>query len=181
MAYYLRIFYKADCQGNRDSLRLLLGGKAMNSFFKIKKKSWLNLILLCFAVQLFQPAVASEILPEQAQTALEEEWGIRVMSLRHSAAGYMLDFRYRVTDPVKAKEILNRKIKPQLIVSSTGNHLQVPAPSKLGPLRQASRVPRADTNYFIFFANPSRQVKAGDKVSIQIGKLEISGLKVSSS
>ena len=153
----------------------------MNSFFQIKQILWLKLILLFFVIQLLQPVSASEVLPEQAQATLEKEWGIRVMSLRHSAAGYMLDFRYRVTDPIKAKEILNRKVKPQLIVSSTGNHLQVPAPTKLGPLRQASRAPRADTNYFIFFANPSRQVKTGDEVSVQIGKLEISGLKVSSS
>ncbi len=153
----------------------------MNSFFQIKQISWLKLILLLFVVQLFQPVAVADILPQQTQSDLENDWGIRVISLQQTAAGYMLDFRYRVVDPIKAKKILDRKLKPQLIVSSTGDHLQVPTPPKLGPLRQSSRAPKANTNYFIFFANPGRQVQPGDEVSIQIGKLEISGLKVSSS
>lgn len=121
------------------------------------------------------------VLPEAAQTELEQHWGIRVLSLRQSASGYMLDFRYRVVDPLKAQELLNRKLKPQLIVNKSGNRLQVPSPPKLGPLRQSSRAPRADTNYFIFFANPGRQVEIGDAVSIQIGDLEIAGLTVTRS
>ncbi|MBN0987525.1 hypothetical protein [Amphritea pacifica] len=153
----------------------------MISFFRINMLHSLKILLLCCAVQLLQPAAAAGILPENVQAELEQQWGIRVISLRQSAAGYMLDFRYKVTDPVKAKKVLDRSIKPQLIVTSTGNHLQVPAPSKIGPLRQSSREPRTDTNYFIFFANPRRQVNIGDEVSIQIGKLEIPGLKVSNS
>lgn len=153
----------------------------MNSFFNINMFNSLKVLLLCLSMQLMQTATATEILSDSAQTELKQQWGIQVTSLRQSAAGYMLDFRYKVLDPVKAKEILNRSIKPQLIVTSTGNHLQVPAPSKIGPLRQSSREPRSDTTYFIFFANPGRQVKVGDEVSVQIGKLEITGLKVSNS
>jgi hypothetical protein len=153
----------------------------MNSFFNINMFNSLKILLLCLSMQLMQTAAATEILPNSTQNELKQQWGIQVMSLRQSAAGYMLDFRYKVLDPVKAKKILDRTIKPQLIVSSSGNHLQVPAPSKIGPLRQSSREPRSDTTYFIFFANPGRQVQIGDKVSIQIGKLEIAGLKVSSS
>ncbi|BBB26770.1 hypothetical protein [Amphritea japonica] len=122
----------------------------MNCFFQIQARHWYKIILFCFALPILQTATASEILSAKEQDKLEQQWGIKVMSLRQSAAGYMLDFRYKVLDPVKAKQILNRSIKPQLIVSSTGNHLQVPAPSKIGPLRQSSREPRADTNYFIF-------------------------------
>lgn len=153
----------------------------MNSFFNINMFNSLKVLLLCFSMQLMQTATATEILPDSTQNELKQQWGIQVMSLRQSAAGYMLDFRYKVLDPIKAKKILDRTIKPQLIVSSSGNHLQVPAPSKIGPLRQSSREPRSDTTYFIFFANPGRQVKVGDEVSVQIGKLEITGLKVSNS
>lgn len=154
----------------------------MFDFIRSITRSRISLLLILLVTAL--PGYANEkapVLPEEIQSSLEQEWGIRVLSLRQSASGYMLDFRYRVIDPDKAVQILNRKIRPQLIVSKSGNHLQVPTPPKLGPLRQSSRTPRADTNYFIFFANPSRQVNEGDEVSIQIGKLSIPGLKVSSS
>ncbi|WP_299203912.1 hypothetical protein [uncultured Amphritea sp.] len=153
----------------------------MNRLFRLEPLAWLKMLIVCFSIHLINPATAAGLLPEQAQTDLEQQWGIRILSLRQSAAGYMLDFRYTVTDAAKAKPILDRSVKPQLIVTRTGNHLQVPAPPKLGPLRQSSRAPRTDTNYFIFFANPGRIVKPGDEVSIQIGKLEISGLRVSTS
>lgn len=140
----------------------------------------LQLALLCTSLGFTQQASAN-VLPDQIQDNLEQQWGIRVLALRQSASGYMLDFRYRVVDVDKARKLMDRKLKPQLIVTKTGNRLQVPTPPKLGPLRQSSRTPRADTNYFIFFANPRRQVNTGDEVSIQIGDLEISGLKVSNS
>ncbi len=110
---------------------------------------------------------------------LAEEWGIQLVDLRLSAAGYMLDFRYRVLDADKANSLLLRKNKPKLTIQSTGRELAVPVPPKLGPMRQTTRKVKADTNYFIFFGNPARQVKSGDKVNIRIGDLEITGLKVS--
>jgi len=34
--------------------------------------------------------------------SLEETWGIQIMGSRQTAAGHMIDFRYRVLDPEKA-------------------------------------------------------------------------------
>ena len=44
--------------------------------------------------------------------AIARTWGIRIESLRLSASGYMLDFRYRVVDERRAKPLFERKIKP---------------------------------------------------------------------
>lgn len=110
---------------------------------------------------------------------LANQWGIQVVAMRLSAAGYMLDFRYRVLDADKATSLLARKVRPELTVQATGKQLAVPTPPKLGPMRQTTRNVKADTDYFIFFGNPARQVKSGDKVNIRIGELEIIGVKVS--
>lgn len=110
---------------------------------------------------------------------LADEWGIQLVDLRLSAAGYMLDFRYRVLNADKANSLLLRKNTPKLTVQASGKELAVPVPPKLGPMRQTTRKVKVDTNYFIFFGNPARQVKSGDKVNIKIGDLEITGLKVS--
>jgi len=96
-------------------------------------------------------------------------WGIRVIGIRRTAADSMLDFRFRMLDPEKAAIIMDRKIKPQLIVEKNGRKLQVPVSAKIGPLRQAPRFAKVNRNYFMFFANPGRAVKAGDKVTLVIG------------
>src|SRR3990172_7542680 len=53
--------------------------------------------------------------PQAIDTTIEEKWGVRVLSIRQSAEGYMLDFRYRVIDAEKAAPLFDRKIKPHLI------------------------------------------------------------------
>lgn len=108
----------------------------------------------------------------------EDQWGVRILGIHTTAAGYMLDFRYRVVDAKKATPILNRKIKPELIVENDGRKLRVPVTSKLGPLRQSAKHVQEDRNYFMFFANPGRHVKKGDKVSVVIGDFKVSNLTV---
>jgi hypothetical protein len=103
---------------------------------------------------------------------------VKVIGLRPSAAGYMLDFRYRVLDAKKAAELVNRKTKPYLIVEKDGSTLHVPVTSKLGPLRQSAQFPKENRNYFMFFANPGRHVKSGDAVTVVIGDFKAENLIV---
>jgi hypothetical protein len=118
------------------------------------------------------------MLEAHADASMEEAWGVKVVGIRPTAAGYMLDFRYRVTDAEKAKDLLDRRFKPQLIVEKSGATLAVPVTAKLGALRQYTKNIRADRNYFIFFGNPGRYVKSGDKVSIVIGQFKAENLTV---
>jgi hypothetical protein len=107
------------------------------------------------------------------------KWGITVDSLRLTASGYMLDFRYRVLDARKAKPLFERKTKPVLRDEATGAVMSVPVPPKTGALRN-SNDPRAGKGYFMFFVNPGRFLKAGGTVTITIGEFSVSGVRIAS-
>jgi len=107
-----------------------------------------------------------------------DKWGVKVIGVRPSAAGYMLDFRYRVLDAKKAAEVVNRKNKPYLLVEKDGSKLVVPVTSKLGPLRQSAQYAKENRNYFMFFANPGKHVKSGDLVTVVIGDFKAEHLVV---
>lgn len=99
----------------------------------------------------------------------QEEWGVKLVSLRPTASGYMLDLRYRVVDPKKATPIMDRNLRPYLIVEDDGRRLSVPVTNKLGAMRQTTKFPRPNRSYFMLFANPGRHVKSGDRVTVVIG------------
>jgi hypothetical protein len=109
---------------------------------------------------------------------MEARWGIRLIAIRPSAAGFMLDFRYRVLDINKAAPLLDRKHQPFLTVEKTGAKLLVPAPPNIGSLRQTPRHLKGERELFILFANPGRQVQAGDKVTVVIGDFRAEHLTV---
>jgi hypothetical protein len=110
-------------------------------------------------------------------TYLKRRWGVEVMGVRLTAAGYMLEFRYRVLDAEKAKPIFERRTKPVLIHAETGAQLIVPTPAKTGALR-TSDPPVGGRVYWMFFANPGNLVKPGNHVSIEIGEFRVGELVV---
>jgi hypothetical protein len=107
----------------------------------------------------------------------EEEWGIRIEKAALSAAGYMVDFRFRVLDAVKAAPILDRAAKPQLIAQATGASLTVPAPAKIGQLRSGGNVKDGHV-CFIMFSNSARQVRSGEKVTVVVGDFQVQDIVV---
>ena len=109
---------------------------------------------------------------------LEKRWGIEVASVRLSANGKMVDFRYKVTDPDKATELGDREAKPLLIDQASGSTLLVPKTPKIGPLRQTAQKPEPGKVYFMLFANPGNVVKAGSKVAVAIGDFRAENLTV---
>jgi len=111
------------------------------------------------------------------KTFLKRQWGVEVMSVRQTAAGYMLEFRYRVLDAEKAKPLFERRTKPVLTHSESGAKLIVPTPAKTGALRN-SNPPLAGHTYWMFFANPGRLVKPGEHVNVEIGEFHADGLVV---
>ena len=108
---------------------------------------------------------------------LTEAWGVRVERLTLSAGGYMLDFRFTIEDPEKAKPLLGRKTKPYLVHQKSGAKFVVPNTPKVGPLR-TDNADQAGRTLFILFANPAQTVKSGDKVTVVIGECEIKDLVV---
>jgi hypothetical protein len=124
--------------------------------------------------------VAADPAAQPRPTAEEETYGIRVEGLRLSAAGSMLDFRYRVLDPQKAAPILNGKFQPYLLDEAHGARLGVPDTPVLGRIRQTSRnnTILKDRTYFIMFGNPGKAVQSGDKVTLLLGQVKITDLVV---
>ena len=102
------------------------------------------------------------------QPLMKRQWGVQVVNIRRVAAGYLLVFRYAVSDETKAAHLFERKLKPKLIHEETGAEFIVPAPQKTGPLRN-SNMPQAGRIYWMAFANPGQFISPGDKVTIEIG------------
>lgn len=113
--------------------------------------------------------------PEEGQLA--GQWGIEITSVRLTANDHMIDFRYRVVDAEKAKELFVRENKPALIHQESGKVLVVPATAKVGPLRN-SDTPKEGKIYWMFFGNAGMLVKPGDKATVVIGEFRAENLTV---
>ncbi|MBI5501411.1 MAG: hypothetical protein HY907_14290 [Deltaproteobacteria bacterium] len=105
----------------------------------------------------------------RALSPLEEQWGVEILGVMRTSGGYMLDFRYRVLDPVKAAPILDRGKRSTLLDEATGAVSFVPTSPTVGPLRQTSLKPEAGRIYFQFFTNPAAEIEVGDLVTVEIG------------
>jgi hypothetical protein len=81
----------------------------------------------------------------------------------------MLQFKYRVTDPVKAKELFDHGTNAYLTDEPSGAKLSVPTLDNVGALRQMSE-PEQGRTYYIVFGNASKIVQRGNRVSIEIGR-----------
>jgi hypothetical protein len=114
--------------------------------------------------------------PREA-TRLKRRFGVEVMGVRATAAGYMLEFRYRVTDPALARPLFDRRVRPVLVDEETGARMAVPTPPKTGALRN-SRPPLAKHIYWMLFANPGGFIKPGRRVAVQIGEFRADGIVV---
>jgi hypothetical protein len=123
------------------------------------------------AVSIPKPLRASD------KEAIAGQWGIQIESLRLTAAGYMLDFRYRVLDAAKAAPLFVRKTKPVLRDEATGAVMAVPVPPKTGALRSSNDAKEGRT-YFMFFANPGHFITVNRRVTVTIGDFSVSGLIV---
>ena len=98
----------------------------------------------------------------------ERMWGIEIVGVRLVSSNWMLQFKYRVTDPEKAKGLLSRHAKPYLVDQASGAKLAVPAMENIGELRQVS-APEEGRTYYIIFGNANKIVLRGNRVSIEIG------------
>lgn len=112
-----------------------------------------------------------------AENDVKEKWGIEVTSLRLSAAGHMVDFRYRVLDAKKAETLFVRENKPFLIDQKSEKVLGVPNKGKVGPLR-ASNMSKEDRIYWMFFGNTGGLIKPGSVVTVVIGDFRVENLVV---
>lgn len=107
----------------------------------------------------------------------EKAFGIRILSVRPTAAGQMLDLRFQVIDPEKAKPVLDKNKKTILVDQKSGKTLPVPV-TKSGSMRQTTLKPEPNRVYFTLFANPGGVVKENSLVTLIIGDLKKSDIIV---
>lgn len=114
---------------------------------------------------------------EEQKQQLSDQWGIELVAMRSTAAGHMVDFRYRVLDAEKAAPLFKRQIKPYLIHQTSGKALGVPNTAKIGSLRN-SNTPQNGRTYWMFFGNHQRLVQKGDMVTVAIGEFRAADIEV---
>lgn len=115
--------------------------------------------------------------PKEALTAVEKQWGIKVESINITAAGHLVDFRYRVIDPEKATPLMKRGAEVYIIDQATGMKMPVPM-TKVGPLRGTGTAPKADRVYAVMFTSGGRTIKKGSQVTVVIGDFKVENLVV---
>jgi len=119
--------------------------------------------------------VAGKAVDEQS---VEERLGVHIRGVRLSAAGFMVDLRYRILDADKAAFFLDRKIVPYLL-DSAGARLGVASSPKIGQLRSTQRGGiRLDRDYSMLFGNPGRYLQQGSKITLVIGEHKIENISV---
>jgi hypothetical protein len=114
---------------------------------------------------------------ESAERPLEERWGIRILGMKLTAGGFMLDFRFLVEDAVKAASLFSGSTVPYLLDPVTGAEFMIPSPPKVGRLR-TTRSPENGRVYWMFFANPGRFIGRGDRVTVVAGEFRAENLTV---
>jgi hypothetical protein len=116
--------------------------------------------------------------PPAVAPAPGEAAGIRVTAVRVSAAGRVVDFRFRVTDAEKARALLATHLEVYALDQATGTKLPVPSSGKIGPLRQSARGAVVGRVYFVLFANTNRVVVPGSRLTVVLGDLRLPDLVV---
>jgi hypothetical protein len=144
----------------------------------------LVLALPGLAVGASAKSAAANVAPQPAAgktvegQSVEERLGVHIRGVRLSAAGFMLDLRYRILDVEKAAFFLDRKIVPYLM-DSAGAKLGVASSPKIGQLRSTQHgAIHLDRDYSMLFGNPGRYLQQGSKITLVIGEQKIVNITV---
>ena len=115
---------------------------------------------------------------EESKVAIKEEFGVEIQPLRVTAAGNMLDFRYRVLDAEKAAALHRPQIRPYLMDPDSKARLRVPK-TKVGTFRQGKNIaPQKDRVYTTLFANPGRRLGPGEEITVVFGDMVLEGMRI---
>jgi len=101
---------------------------------------------------------------------MRDAWGVEPIHLRVTAAGYMIEFRYKILDVEKALILSSRKREdfPYLQSLKSRAKLSVPYGSTVGFLKSNRRFHKKGKNYIAMFSNEGQHLLPGDKVKVQI-------------
>lgn len=99
---------------------------------------------------------------------IEDRYGIRVTLVGVTAAGGLVNFRFKVLDAEKAKEIVqDPENMPMLIAEDSGTTLKAPGTVRHNITLETGR------GYYILYINTQGAIKPGTPVSVVIGDLRL--------
>ena len=138
--------------------------------YKVKRKSLNGLLVAICLAGFCLNAPAAELKPadELKQVDLLQDWGIEPVHIRVTAAGYMIEFRYKVLDSEKALILSDRKDFPYLLAQKSKAKLSVPFGATVGFLKSNRRFLKEGKNYIAMFSNEGQHLLPGDQVKVQV-------------
>lgn len=106
-----------------------------------------------------------------------EDWGIQPVGLFLLDRGERSEFRYKVTDPEAALDLLSRSVKAFLVREESGERHELPLPVRAGNLELLELDPDPRRVYFMRFTHPVFSIDRGERVSLVIGSMRAQGLE----
>jgi hypothetical protein len=104
---------------------------------------------------------------------IEERFGIRITSIVLTAGDGLIDFRYRVLDPNKARELGHYdSTMPMLIAEDTNEVVETTAMGFHTHNVDQGRI------YYALFRNTSNRVLHGSQVTVKIGDLTLKHIPI---
>lgn len=146
-----------------------------------RPRRWDRLALL-IALALFLAALAlgfvlqSRTTPlsmESIEAAIEDRYGIHVTMVAVTAAGGVVDFRFKVTDPEKAEKYMHGPYNelPILIAETNGTRID-----------PRTHIHKANyefgRTYYMIYRNPGGVIEPGSEVTIVLGDLRLNHVPV---
>jgi len=102
-------------------------------------------------------------------SVLEAQYGLRVNLIAVTAAGGLVDVRFKFVDGAKAKSLLQDPMNfPTLWIAESSRTLNVPEETKAQEIKFEN-----DGNLFLMFPNASDVVKPGTPVTITFGNIQV--------
>jgi hypothetical protein len=111
--------------------------------------------------------------PLLSKAAFEQRSGVRIIAVAVTGDGGLVDIRYEVIDPNAAASIHSQATPPQLVDERTGvlvNRLL------MGHIHNGQM--KAAQTYFLLFENPGNLVRAGGRVTVQLGSARVAHVPV---
>ena len=116
------------------------------------------------------PPIAAQTPGYLSNDQLEAQYGVRITLIGVSAAGGIVDFRYKVSDPAKAASLLHDPVNtPTLTAMDSGLTL---SPTQMGRHHNQMGMKRGAVP-FTFYPNVRGAVKSGTLVSVAFGKIKV--------
>jgi hypothetical protein len=126
-------------------------------------------VLLIAGLGLYNSVKAKSVPPAApvlSESALEEQYGVRVNLVAVTASGGMVDLRLKIMDARKAKLLLQDQANfPSLYVNDANVTLNASEDAKTQPIKFD-----ANNSLFLLYPNSRNAVKPGTPVNILFGK-----------